>query len=259
VRWEKVRSRGDGERWELGERASVFDGCLGRSTSRVRPSTRCSHSATSRSRSREHSPTKAQTGSSTPDRSTSRCAAPATQRDQINHITSRSFRAASAVVEVHTAGNWRAIHRTARRGSPARGSYWKSLLLPHADRTAGCIRGASSTAPAWTDLTETVRADISSCRTATTRPRPHGYDLYYLNGPAGDRRSMAAGHDPLPRGIRSAWATRARSARSLVTLARTTALTAFALRTRRAATEPSEITSASCPTCPGRVRARSSL
>ena len=33
----------------------------------------------------------------------------------------------------------------------------------------------------------------------------HGYDLYYLNGLAGDRRSMAAADDPALAWIRPAW------------------------------------------------------
>ena len=34
----------------------------------------------------------------------------------------------------------------------------------------------------------------------------HGYDLYYLNALAGDRRSMAAADDPSSRGSGRAWA-----------------------------------------------------
>jgi 5-deoxy-glucuronate isomerase len=34
---------------------------------------------------------------------------------------------------------------------------------------------------------------------------PHGFDLYYLNGLAGDRRSMAAADDPTMAWIRSTW------------------------------------------------------
>ena len=33
----------------------------------------------------------------------------------------------------------------------------------------------------------------------------HGYDLYYLNALAGDRRSMAAADDPAFAWIRSSW------------------------------------------------------
>ena len=39
-----------------------------------------------------------------------------------------------------------------------------------------------------------------------TTAAAHGYDLYYLNGLAGDRRSMAAADDPLLAWIRPAWA-----------------------------------------------------
>jgi 5-deoxy-glucuronate isomerase len=34
----------------------------------------------------------------------------------------------------------------------------------------------------------------------------HGYDLYYLNALAGDRRSMAAADDPEHAWVRGAWA-----------------------------------------------------
>ena len=49
-----------------------------------------------------------------------------------------------------------------------------------------------------TDLTETVRdGDIMLVPHGYhTTAAAHGYDLYYLNGLAGDRRSMAAADDP---------------------------------------------------------------
>jgi 5-deoxy-glucuronate isomerase len=39
-----------------------------------------------------------------------------------------------------------------------------------------------------------------------TTAAAHGYDLYYLNALAGDRRSMAAADDPALAWIRGAWA-----------------------------------------------------
>jgi 5-deoxy-glucuronate isomerase len=38
-----------------------------------------------------------------------------------------------------------------------------------------------------------------------TTAAAHGYDLYYLNGLAGDRRSMAAADDPALAWIRASW------------------------------------------------------
>ena len=58
------------------------------------------------------------------------------------------------------------------------------------------------------DLTETVRdGDIMLVPHGYhTTAAAHGYDLYYLNGLAGERRSMAAADDPLLAWIRPAWA-----------------------------------------------------
>ena len=58
-----------------------------------------------------------------------------------------------------------------------------------------------------TDVTETVRdGDIMLVPHGYhTTCAAHGYDLYYLNGLAGDRRSMAAADDPALAWIRPAW------------------------------------------------------
>src|SRR5262249_61625026 len=58
------------------------------------------------------------------------------------------------------------------------------------------------------DVTETVRAgDVMLVPPAShTTCAAHGYDLYYPNGLAGDRRSMAASDDPSLAWIRPAWA-----------------------------------------------------
>jgi 5-deoxy-glucuronate isomerase len=58
-----------------------------------------------------------------------------------------------------------------------------------------------------TDLTETVRdGDIMLVPHGYhTTAAAHGYDLYYLNGLAGDRRSMASADDPSLAWIRPAW------------------------------------------------------
>jgi len=58
-----------------------------------------------------------------------------------------------------------------------------------------------------TDLTETVRdGDIILVPHGYhTSAAAHGYDLYYLNALAGDRRSMAAADDPALAWIRPAW------------------------------------------------------
>ena len=58
------------------------------------------------------------------------------------------------------------------------------------------------------DVTETVRdGDLMLVPYGYhTTAAAHGYDLYYLNALAGDRRSMAAADDPGLAWIRDAWA-----------------------------------------------------
>jgi len=58
------------------------------------------------------------------------------------------------------------------------------------------------------DVTETVRdGDLMLVPHGYhTTAAAHGYDLYYLNALAGDRRSMAAADDPDLAWIRGAWA-----------------------------------------------------
>ncbi|HKG10430.1 MAG TPA: 5-deoxy-glucuronate isomerase, partial [Gaiellaceae bacterium] len=57
------------------------------------------------------------------------------------------------------------------------------------------------------DVTETVRdGDLMLVPYGYhTTAAAHGYDLYYLNALAGDRRSMAAADDPALHWVRAAW------------------------------------------------------
>lgn len=48
-----------------------------------------------------------------------------------------------------------------------------------------------------------VLEELEEARTCAA----HGYYLYYLNAPAGDRRSMAAADDPGLAWVREAWET----------------------------------------------------
>jgi 5-deoxy-glucuronate isomerase len=132
---------------------------------------------------------------------------------QINHILKPEFPAQRLlVVEVFTpAGNWSSYppHKHDVDDPPGEVVleevyYYRTQSEPH-----GAFAVQRLYSPQYgTDLTETVRdGDIMLVPHGYhTTAAAHGYDLYYLNGLAGDRRSMASADDPELAWIRPAWA-----------------------------------------------------
>jgi 5-deoxy-glucuronate isomerase len=131
---------------------------------------------------------------------------------QINHIIKPQFPAQRLlVVEVFTpAGNWSSYppHKHDEDRPPdevvlEEVYYYRTALEP-----AGAFAVQRLYSPQHgIDLTETVRdGDLMLVPHGYhTTCAAHGYDLYYLNGLAGDRRSMAAADDPSLAWVRSAW------------------------------------------------------
>jgi 5-deoxy-glucuronate isomerase len=203
----------DGQRWELGERASVFDGMpwalyLPRDTAYTLIALGDVEVAVpgavadERLEPRLVTPTDVEIevrGSGNATR-------------QINHIIKPEFPTQRLlVVEVFTpAGNWSSYppHKHDEDHPPGE----VVLEEVYYYRTRSEPRGAFAVQRLYsprhgTDLTETVRdGDIMLVPHGYhTTAAAHGYDLYYLNGLAGDRRSMAAADDPELAWIRPAW------------------------------------------------------
>jgi 5-deoxy-glucuronate isomerase len=131
---------------------------------------------------------------------------------QINHILKPEFPAERLlVVEVFTpAGNWSSYppHKHDEDRPPEEvvleETYYYRTQRPEAfgiQRLYSPRHGL--------DVTVTVRdGDLMLVPFGYhTTCAAHGYDLYYLNALAGDRRSMAAADDPDLAWVRSAWAT----------------------------------------------------
>jgi 5-deoxy-glucuronate isomerase len=131
---------------------------------------------------------------------------------QINHIVKPDFPAQRLlVVEVFTpAGNWSSYppHKHDEDHPPGEVVleevyYYRTDVEPE-----GAFAVQRLYSPQHgTDLTETVRdGDLMLVPHGYhTTAAAHGYDLYYLNALAGDRRSMAASDDPALAWIRPAW------------------------------------------------------
>jgi 5-deoxy-glucuronate isomerase len=130
---------------------------------------------------------------------------------QINHIVTPDFQAERLlVVEVFTpSGNWSSYppHKHDEDRPPGEvvleETYYYRTARPEAfafQRLYSPRRGV--------DVTVTVHdGDLMLVPWGYhTTAAAHGYDLYYLNALAGDRRSMAASDDPDLAWIRSAWA-----------------------------------------------------
>jgi 5-deoxy-glucuronate isomerase len=127
---------------------------------------------------------------------------------QINHIVKPEFPAERLlVVEVFTpAGNWSSYppHKHDEDHPPGEVVLEETYYF----RTDGWAVQRLYSPRHDLDLTETVRdGDLMLVPYGYhTTAAAHGYDLYYLNALAGDRRSMAAADDPDLAWIRGAWA-----------------------------------------------------
>jgi len=131
---------------------------------------------------------------------------------QINHILKPEFPAQRLlVVEVFTpAGNWSSYppHKHDEDHPPGEVVLEEVYYYRTQQEPPGAFAVQRLYSPQHgTDVTETVRdGDIMLVPHGYhTTCAAHGYDLYYLNGLAGDRRSMAAADDPSLAWIRPAW------------------------------------------------------
>jgi 5-deoxy-glucuronate isomerase len=203
----------DGMRWEIGGRASVFDGMpwalylpretpymlLGIGDVEVAV---CGALAEERHEPRLVAPEDVEIevrGSGNATR-------------QINHIIKPDFPAHRLlVVEVFTpAGNWSSYppHKHDEDHPPGEVVLEEVYYYRTQTEPAGAFAVQRLYSPRHgTDLTDTVReGDILLVPHGYhTTAAAHGYDLYYLNALAGDRRSMAAVDDPALAWIRAAW------------------------------------------------------
>jgi 5-deoxy-glucuronate isomerase len=132
---------------------------------------------------------------------------------QINHIIKPEFPAQRLlVVEVFTpAGNWSSYppHKHDEDHPPGEVVLEEVYYYRTQTEPPGAFAVQRLYSPRHgLDLTETVRdGDIMLVPHGYhTTAAAHGYNLYYLNGLAGERRSMAAADDPLLAWIRPAWA-----------------------------------------------------
>jgi 5-deoxy-glucuronate isomerase len=203
----------DGVRWELGGRGSVFDGMpwalyLSRGTEYTVSAfddvevAVCGALADERHEPRLVTPEEVEIevrGSGNATR-------------QINHILKPEFPAQRLlVVEVFTpAGNWSSYppHKHDEDHPPGEVILEETYYYRTQTDPAGAFAVQRLYSPQHgTDVTATVRdGDLMLVPHGYhTTAAAHGYDLYYLNALAGDRRSMAAADDPALAWIRPAW------------------------------------------------------
>ena len=129
---------------------------------------------------------------------------------QINHIVKPEFPAERIlVVEVFTpAGNWSSYppHKHDEHNPPGEVVLEEIYYYRTAKPEAFAVQRLYSP-PRDLDVTVTVRdGDLMLVPFGYhTTAAAHGYDLYYLNALAGDTRSMAAADDPELAWIRAAW------------------------------------------------------
>ncbi|MFL5955331.1 MAG: 5-deoxy-glucuronate isomerase [Gaiellaceae bacterium] len=131
---------------------------------------------------------------------------------QINHLLKPDFPAERLlVVEVYTpSGNWSSYppHKHDEDRPPAEVVLEETYYFRTPAPEAFAVQRLYSPRHGL-DVTETVRdGDLMLVPHGYhTTAAAHGYDLYYLNALAGDRRSMASADDPGLGWIRDAWST----------------------------------------------------
>ena len=203
-----------GERFELGDRASVFDGMpwalyLPRDTEYTLTALGDVEVAVSGALADE----RLEPRLVTPKDVEIEVRGSGNATRQINHILKPEFPAQRLlVVEVFTpAGNWSSYppHKHDVDNPPGEVVLEEVYYYRTQSEPAGAFAVQRLYSPQFdTDVTETVRdGDIMLVPHGYhTTAAAHGYDLYYLNGLAGDRRSMASADDPALAWIRPAWA-----------------------------------------------------
>jgi len=203
-----------GERWELGGRSSVFDGMpwalyLPRDTDYTLSAVGDVEVAVAGALADE----RLEPRLVTPDEVEIEVRGSGNATRQINHIVKPDFPAQRLlVVEVFTpAGNWSSYppHKHDEDHPPGEVVLEEVYYYRTQTEPPGAFAVQRLYSPQHgTDITETVRdGDIMLVPHGYhTTAAAHGYDLYYLNGLAGDRRSMASADDPALAWIRPAWA-----------------------------------------------------
>jgi 5-deoxy-glucuronate isomerase len=206
----RCRVEADGETWELGGRASVFAGMpwalyLPRDTTyRVESEGELAICAARADRRREPRLVR-------PEDVEVEVRGAGNATRQINHIVKPEFAAERLlVVEVFTpAGNWSSYppHKHDEDRPPGEVVLEETYYFRTAAPEAFAVQRLYSPRHGL-DVTETVRdGDLMLVPHGYhTTAAAHGYNLYYLNALAGDRRSMASADDPALAWIRGAWA-----------------------------------------------------
>jgi 5-deoxy-glucuronate isomerase len=207
----RCRVEAGGSSWELGGRASVFEGMpwalyLPRETAyRVEASGTLELAVCGARCERRREPVLV-----TPEDVEVEVRGAGNATRQINHILKPEFPAERLlVVEVFTpAGNWSSYppHKHDEHRPPGEVVLEETYYYRTAKPEAFAVQRLYSPRHGI-DLTVTVRdgdAMLVPFGYHTTAAA-HGYDLYYLNALAGDHRSMAAADDPELAWIRSAW------------------------------------------------------
>jgi 5-deoxy-glucuronate isomerase len=208
----RCRVEADGAHWDLGDRPSVFDGVpwalyLPRETDyRVEAVGHLEIAVCGARCDRRREPVLVR-----PEDVEIEVRGAGNATRQINHIVKPEFPAERLlVVEVFTpSGNWSSYppHKHDEDRPPGEvvleETYYYRTPAPAAfavQRLYSPSRGL--------DMTATVRdGDLVLVPFGYhTTAAAHGYDLYYLNALAGDRRSMAAADDPDLAWVRPAWA-----------------------------------------------------
>ena len=200
----------EGERWELGGRASVFDGMpwalyLPRDTAyRVESEGDVAICGARCERRREPVVVR-------PEDVEVEVRGAGNATRQINHLLKPEFPAERLlVVEVFTpSGNWSSYppHKHDVDDPPGEVVLEETYYYRTRDPAAFAVQRLYSPRHE-VDETVTVRdGDLMLVPFGYhTTAAAHGYDLYYLNALAGDRRSMASADDPDLAWIRGAWA-----------------------------------------------------
>jgi 5-deoxy-glucuronate isomerase len=208
----RCRVEADGESWELGGRASVFEGMpwalyLPRDTAYAVEALGPLELAISGALcDRRREPVLVR-----PDEVEIEVRGAGNATRQINHILKPEFPAERLlVVEVFTpAGNWSSYppHKHDEDRAPGEVVLEETYYYRTAKPEAFAVQRLYSPEHG-TDVTVTVRdGDLMLVPWGYhTTCAAHGYDLYYLNALAGDTRSMAAADDPALAWVRSSWA-----------------------------------------------------
>jgi len=208
----RCRVEADGQSWELGGRASVFAGMpwalyLPRDTPyRVEGGADLDLAVCGARCERRREPVLVR-----PEDVEVEVRGAGNATRQINHIVKPEFPAERLlVVEVFTpSGNWSSYppHKHDEDRPPGEVVLEETYYYRTAHPEAFAVQRLYSPRHD-VDVTTTVRdGDLMLVPFGYhTTAAAHGYDLYYLNALAGDRRSMASSDDPALAWIRSAWA-----------------------------------------------------